>query len=52
MSISQFYPDLHADRVCTHKFEFVTARTISFGVNVPISVITPFALNEFKIPIK
>jgi hypothetical protein len=31
MSIPRFQPDKNADRVCTHKWAFATARTISLG---------------------
>ena len=48
MSISDFQPVKNAERVCTHKLAFTTARTIFLGA-LSIEISTPyFSRNDFK----
>ena len=46
MSIPRSYPDKNAERVCTHKWAFATARTISFGAGRLENTIPCFSASE------
>jgi len=48
MSIYVFHPDKNAERVCTHKLEFATARTISFGAPFSENTTSYFSRNDAK----
>jgi len=52
MMVSKSYPDKNAERVCTQKFEFVTALMISLGADWLSKVVLYFSFKEARMLIK